>query len=106
MQFLVDGACTKPFHAGHAAAGGLAAARLASAGYTGPASAIDGRHGFLHAFGGRDSAQPAAAPPAGQGVRGTSIKMYSCCRYIHGNLDLLLDLVHEEELSSRATSRP
>ena len=65
MEFLADGAWTKPLHAGQAAANGVRAARLAGAGYTGPADAIGGRHGFLQAFGGRPTAPSRAAPRGG-----------------------------------------
>ncbi|HWK27338.1 MAG TPA: MmgE/PrpD family protein [Solirubrobacter sp.] len=107
LEFLADGAWTKPLHAGNATAAGIRAARLAAAGYTAPASAIEGRLGFLHAFGGRAGAAPAdgdGTPPTsdepaiGRGLRGTAVKHYPCCRYMHGCIDLLLDLAVEEEL--------
>jgi 2-methylcitrate dehydratase PrpD len=101
LEFLADGAWTKPFHAGHGAASGLQAARLAAVGYTGPRSAIDGPLGFLHAFGGRDdTGEDALYPPVGYGLARTAIKSYPCCRYMHGNMDLLLDLAHDEELDA------
>jgi 2-methylcitrate dehydratase PrpD len=101
LEFLSDGAWTKPFHAGHASASGIMAARLAGAGYTGPASAIEGRLGFLHAFGGRsETSGPLRMPPAGYGVTGTAVKSYPCCRYIHGNLDLLLELLADEDFDA------
>lgn len=44
------GGTVKPFHAGWAARSGLAAARLAAAGMTGPTTAFEGRFGFFYAF--------------------------------------------------------
>lgn len=93
LQFLADGAWTKPLHAGQAAAGGVRAARLAAAGFRGPEDAMEGAHGFLHAFGRRGGEAPDPAP--GAGMLATSIKPYPCCRYIHPSLDVLLDLVRE-----------
>jgi 2-methylcitrate dehydratase PrpD len=98
LEFLADGSWTKPFHAGHAAANGILAARLAAAGYTGPRGAIDGDRGLLHAFGRRRDAAVKAWPTPGHGVSGTAVKAFPCCRYIHGTLDLLLELVTEEDL--------
>lgn len=100
IEFLTDGSWTKPFHAGHAAQSGIVAARLAAAGYLGPARAIEGSHGFLHAFGRRDEDRAPLAPGAGRGVVATAVKLYPCCRYTHGCIDLLLDLVGEVELAA------
>src|SRR5581483_4451368 len=47
MEFLADGTWTKRFHPGWAAHSGITAAGLARAGFTGPASAIEGKAGFL-----------------------------------------------------------
>jgi 2-methylcitrate dehydratase PrpD len=47
----------KPLHAGHSAAGGLRAAYLASAGFTGPPAFMEGRRGFwaVHSPDGHDA---------------------------------------------------
>ena len=90
LAFLGDGAWTKPLHAGQAASNGIRAARLAEAGYTGPADAIDGRLGFLHAFGAIDPPPEPLRP--GEGLERTAVKHYSCCRYMHGCIDLLIGL--------------
>jgi 2-methylcitrate dehydratase PrpD len=91
LEFLADGAWTKPFHAGQAASSGIVAARLAAAGFVGPAAAIDGRRGFLHAFG-RGAEATADTPSFGHGVLATAMKSYPCCRYTHGCIELLIDL--------------
>jgi len=93
LEFLSDGSWTKPLHAGQAAAGGVRAARLAAAGFRGPVQAMEGAHGLLHAFGGRDDPPP--PPDRGAGMFATSIKPYPCCRYIHPALDVLLDLARD-----------
>ena len=48
------GTMTKPFHAGHAAKGGVIAAMLAKQGFTADASIFDGKDGFLSIYGGGD----------------------------------------------------
>ncbi|HZV72105.1 MAG TPA: MmgE/PrpD family protein [Conexibacter sp.] len=123
LAFLTAGGWTKPLHAGHASACGLDAARLAGAGYEGPAGAVEGRFGVVHAFGGEQPASDAPAPdgapahgdgpmpgaaastregwrprPAGWAVHATSVKFHPCCRYLHGNLDLLIELVREHRI--------
>jgi 2-methylcitrate dehydratase PrpD len=93
MAYLSDGAWTKRFHSGSAAAGGIVAAELAAGGFTGPADAFGDPYGLMHIYGGiRPQARVeavlahAAALPA---VHETSVKFHPCCRYMHGVMDLL-----------------
>lgn len=92
-QFAVNGAWTKRFHVGNAAAGGLLAACLARRGYTGAAEAFEGREGFFNAY--------SPAPQPEQALRGlgtvweilqSGIKPYPCCRGIHAPLDAVMTL--------------
>lgn len=50
IEYLADGTWTKRMHAGWAAQNGLRAAAMAHAGFTGPATVYEGRHGLLHGF--------------------------------------------------------
>jgi 2-methylcitrate dehydratase PrpD len=50
IEYLADGSWTKRLHAGAAAQAGIRAAFLAEAGFLGPASVIEGQHGFYRAF--------------------------------------------------------
>ncbi len=50
IEYLADGTWTKRMHAGWAAQNGLRAAAMARAGFTGPATVFEGRHGLLHGF--------------------------------------------------------
>ena len=93
LQFLADGAQTKPFQVGWAAMAGLTAATLARNGYKGPAEAIEGRHGFLQGY--------APAPRPDRIVQDlgsvfelmhTGIKPYPSCRYGHAGIDAVLAL--------------
>jgi 2-methylcitrate dehydratase PrpD len=50
IEYLADGSSTKRLHAGAAAQSGIRAALLAESGFTGPATVLEGRHGFYRAF--------------------------------------------------------
>jgi 2-methylcitrate dehydratase PrpD len=50
IEYLADGSSTKRLHAGAAAQSGIRAALLAQNGFTGPATVLEGRHGFYRAF--------------------------------------------------------
>ena len=50
IEYLADGSWTKRLHAGDAAQSGIRAALLAEAGFTGPATVLEGQHGFYRAF--------------------------------------------------------
>jgi 2-methylcitrate dehydratase PrpD len=93
MAYLSEGAWTKRFHSGSAAAGGILAADLAAAGFTGPADAFGDAYGLMHIYGGvraqervEEVLAHAAALPA---VHETAVKLHPCCRYMHGVMDLL-----------------
>lgn len=92
LEFLSDGSWTKRLNAGHAAAVGVRAARLASAGFSAPAAALEGRDGFLANYGQGFHPERVRAITPGEYAWKTSIKLYPCCRYMHGNIDLLLDV--------------
>ena len=92
-QFSVNGAWTKRFHVGNAAAGGLLAASLARRNFTGATQAFEGREGFFNAY------SPEPTPEAalkGLGevweILQSGIKPYPCCRGIHAPLDAVMAL--------------
>ncbi|WP_427004528.1 MmgE/PrpD family protein [Pseudarthrobacter sp. H2] len=95
LEFLSDGSWTKRLNAGHAAATGLRAAKLAAAGFNAPETALEGRDGFLRQYGEGLVEGRELRLEYGRGALDTSIKFYPCCRYMHGNIDLLRD-IHAE----------
>ncbi len=100
LQFLADGAQTKPFQVGWAAMAGLTAATLARNGYKGPGEAIEGRHGFLQGY--APSPQPERVVQDLGSVyelMHTGIKPYPSCRYGHAGIDAVLALRAEHGLS-------
>jgi 2-methylcitrate dehydratase PrpD len=93
LQFLANGAWTKRFQVGWAALNGLAAATMAREGVKGAAEAIEGKHGFLHAY------APNPVPERALQELGrefelmqTAVKPYPSCRYGHAGIDAALFL--------------
>jgi 2-methylcitrate dehydratase PrpD len=101
LQFLANGAWTKRFQVGWAAMAGLAAASLAREGFVGAADAIEGRHGFLNAYGRKP--HPARVLEA-LGERfelmATAVKPYPSCRWGHAGIDAALALRREVDLEA------
>jgi len=104
MEFLADGAWTKRLHPGWAACAGLHAAALARAGFRAPATILEGRFGFLHAY---SDAADARALGAGEGYElcRTSIKPHACCRYAQGPIDATLVLRAAHRLEPAQVAR-
>lgn len=94
LEFLSDGSWTKRLNAGNAAAQGVRAARLAQAGFIAPSTAIEGKNGFLNQYGFGVQGDKLKLE-FGSAARETSIKFYPCCRYMHGNIDLLREIYAE-----------
>jgi len=91
LAFLHDGAWTKRFQVGWAAAAGLTAATLAREGFKGAAEPLEGRHGFMQGY------APSPAPERAVEWLGdvfelmnTAVKPYPSCRYGHACIDAAL----------------
>src|SRR5262249_39063079 len=81
MELLADGAWTRRLHPGWGASAGLHAAALAGAGFRAPASIVEGRFGFLHAYSDAPDRRPLDEPADGFELMRTGIKPHACCRY-------------------------
>jgi 2-methylcitrate dehydratase PrpD len=105
MEYLEDGSWVKRVHPGWAGHAGAVAAALARGGFTGPASVLEGRFGFYHAFLG---AEPDTAPFATLGqlweTPGIGYKPYPCCHLVHAYLDCALDLRRDHALTADAVA--
>ena len=90
---------TKYLHPGWAAHSGLLAALLAREGLTGPTTIIEGKNGFLRAYSGDPNPDQVLM---GLGeifhITRTGVKAYASCRYTHGPIDGVLQLVGEHHL--------
>ena len=53
IEYLADGSSTKRLHAGWAAQSGMRAAALGAAGFAGPATVFEGKHGLFFGFAGK-----------------------------------------------------
>jgi 2-methylcitrate dehydratase PrpD len=108
LEYLADGAWTKRLNPGWAGHAGITAARLAQAGFTGPATVFEGRLGVLHAY--TDAPNPERLL-GGLGemhalqVMRVSIKPYACCRYNHGLIDCILQLRRERHIQPARVQR-
>jgi len=99
MEYLAQGAWTKPFHAGWAAHSGMVAALLSRKGFKGPSSILEGRDGFLHAYSaGADPSKVLEGIGSGFQILQTSVKIHACCRYMHSPIDAVLKIVKENNL--------
>jgi 2-methylcitrate dehydratase PrpD len=101
MEFLSDGAFTKRLHPGWAAHSGMIAALLARENFTGPATIIEGRFGFLHAYSrGANPARVLQDWGDPYEVMNTSIKPHACCRYKQGPIDGILKIMRKNNLDA------
>jgi 2-methylcitrate dehydratase PrpD len=95
IEYLADGSWTKRLHAGSSAQSGIRAALLAEAGFTGPASVLEGSHGFYKAF--APSKTPNFAPLLeGLGTRFVletiAFKPYACGTMTQPFIDCAIEL--------------
>ncbi|HEV7969036.1 MAG TPA: MmgE/PrpD family protein [Candidatus Acidoferrales bacterium] len=106
LEFLAEGTWTKRLHPGLAAQNGILAAKLAAEGSRGPATILEGRHGFLSAY--SRGAKPAlVTQDLGQGfqIMRTSIKPHACCRYMQACIDGLIELATAHEIHPDQVAR-
>ncbi|HSR25820.1 MAG TPA: MmgE/PrpD family protein, partial [Candidatus Eisenbacteria bacterium] len=96
------GTMTKPFHAGHAARCGVAAARYAAAGMTADPTAVEAPLGLFalvsYGEGHPEAVARALGRPYDLATTGLSVKKYPCCFATHRAADAVLDLRAEHGL--------
>jgi 2-methylcitrate dehydratase PrpD len=103
------GTMTKPYHAGRAAHAGVIAARLAGAGFSASADALEHPLGLLAAVSPKGEADRAS--PAGVGhdwqilKQGLGVKKYPLCYCTHRAIDGMLDLLAEQKLDAEDVAR-
>ncbi len=89
-----SGAMVKRLHLGRAAESGVLAASLASDGFTGPASVLEGEFGFLRVFCGSDfdARELTRALGASYATRSIMLKRFPCHITAHTSVQAILDL--------------
>jgi len=104
MEFLEEGAWTKRFHPGWAAACGITAATLAAHGFESPRRAYEGRFGLFNTYLGSHAPDGTEAVLAGLGdsweMRNVAIKPYPVCHFNHACGDAVLALRAEHGFDS------
>jgi 2-methylcitrate dehydratase PrpD len=100
IECWTDGTDTQFLHPGWSAQAGIKAARLAKAGFSGPATVLEGRFGlFASHLQDKAVALDFARATAGLGTawesRKTSFKPYPCAHIVHPFLDAALALRHQ-----------
>lgn len=96
------GSMTKPYHAGHAARNGVWAALLAREGFTASDSTLEGKQGYIGAFGGSgvlDGALEQLGRVWHCETSRIAVKPYPSCALTHPAIDALLDLRERERLT-------
>lgn len=98
QEYLAEGVLSKRIQPGNASQAGIVAAELASRGYTGPGTILEGDNGFFGAF--SDDTNPDALlasvdDDASFEITRTGIKPHACCRYNQTPIDAVLELTTE-----------
>ena len=98
------GSMTKPFHAGHAAEGGLMAVDLAALGWTASHTVLEAPGGFFNAYGGAYEFEPEfltkqLGNPWVFTNPGVSIKPYPCGSLAHPGMDEMLRLIQQHNIA-------
>lgn len=103
------GSMTKPYHAGRAAQAGLLAARLAEAGFSGAADALEHPKGLMRAISPKGRVDLDSPVEAGRDWKlprgGLNIKKYPLCFATHRALDGTLDLLAEHPVEPGRVAR-
>ena len=96
-EWRVEGAMTKPLQVGRAAQSGVLAVALASGGYTGPKTVLEGKYGFCQAYG---TVSKIDETFEGLGksfeIENISFKPYASCRFTHPAIEGVLRLKAEK----------
>ncbi len=89
------GSMTKPYHAGLAALNGVRSAMLAREGLTGSDTVLEGKQGYVAAFGGAGRLERALdelGRPWQLLASGIAVKPYPSCALTHATIDALVEL--------------
>lgn len=103
------GTMVKPLHAGNAAFHGVAAAELASGGFTGSKAVFDGDRSYQDVY--RNEETPQLTPrdfsldTLELVESGITFKRYTCCGAIHAAIDATLELAEKHHLEPAQIAR-
>lgn len=105
--FTADGSMSKRLHSGRAAQSGLYAAILAQNGFTGSKMILEAKDGgFCQAFSdGFDLERIVGGLGERLEILQVSVKLYPCCRTLHGPIDAILKLKEIRHLRPQEVKR-
>jgi 2-methylcitrate dehydratase PrpD len=100
LEFQYDGSMTKRFHPGLASSHGMSAAFLAKEGFTGPATIIEGKKGYLSAFSCDFSKIDLATKALGEyfEVLETHVKMYAVVSGFSAPIECLITIMKNNQI--------
>ena len=101
-EFLSDGSMTKQINAGRAALNGVFAAELALRGFTGPATVLEGEHGFFKALSDKTNPEEVTRSlGSNYEITNTYFKRHASCRHSHPAVDATLEILAREKFDPR-----
>lgn len=99
------GTMTKPFHAGHAAEGGVRAALLAKKGFTAANDVLEGQHGFAKVTAGIEDltifnklGNPWGIVDSGGVNTAPYVKPFPSCGATHAAMEAMIELIKEHDI--------
>lgn len=100
LEFQYDGSMTKRFHPGLASWHGMTAAFLAKEGFTGPATIIEGKKGYLNAFTCDFGKIDLAMKGLGEyfEILETHVKMYACVSGFSASIECLITIMKSNQI--------
>ncbi len=94
FEFLAEGAMTKRLHPGRAAQNGVYAALLASGGFVGPRTILEGANGFCRAMSDEPDLSSLTRNLGTEfKILEMGIKPYASCRFCHASIDAAREIV-------------
>ncbi|BDZ69527.1 MmgE/PrpD family protein [Methanobacterium petrolearium] len=91
-----SGSMGKHLHAGKAAQSGVLSALIASEGFTGAHTILEGKEGFLKAMGSMETLKNAnwQHTPYKYEIMGVYFKKYPVCRHMHSSIDATINIIN------------
>lgn len=107
FEFLGEGSEVKRLHPGKCARDGVVVANLVARGVDGPATGIEGTHGYFKAYSGGKAATQTVLEGLGSAYEllQTYVKPYPCCRHLHAPMDAILALKQRHTFNPDDVSR-
>jgi 2-methylcitrate dehydratase PrpD len=104
------GTMTKPFHAGHAARGGVMAAWLAKNGFTAATDIFDGEKSFFSTYAGADAVPcettlAKLGAPWEMATPGIYVKRFPCCYCNHRPAGAMFELIREHGIKAAEVTK-